>query len=170
MLRYRPFFAIPFKELHQRHQILFHIHIVVELISRIIIGFGSPLPQRQNISTPPLPGLTTCNSINATVSGRSVGPEIVIIEEAEERVNKHGSHKRELFEPDTFVQVMVRSRRLVPVPIKLPRDLNKTRLGFVHGEEHGIEGIFGCLDLDAVLFMRLPVLRTEQEGVSTDRD
>jgi len=41
---------------------------------------------------------------------------------------------------------------VVPVSIKLPRNLNKTRLGFVHGEEHGIEGIFGCLDLHAVFF------------------
>jgi len=80
-------------------------------------------------------------------------------------VNGHGSHERKLLEPCAFVEVMVCGRRLIPISIKLPGNLNKPRLRFVHGEKHGIEGIFGRLDLDAVLFVRSPVLQAEQ-GVS----
>ena len=32
MLPYRPFSPIAFKELHQRHEIIFHVHIIIELI------------------------------------------------------------------------------------------------------------------------------------------
>ena len=86
MLHYRPFSPIAFKELHQWHEIFFHVHIIIELIPIcIVIRSRSSLPQRQDISTPRSPGPTTRNSIDATVSGRSVDLEVVIIKEAEER-------------------------------------------------------------------------------------
>ena len=59
-----------------------------------------------------------------------------------------------VLEPYVCVE-LVELARIVLVPgIQHPRDLNETRLGFVHGEEDGIEGVgTSSLDLEAVLFM-----------------
>ena len=52
----------------------------------------------------------------------------------------------------------------VEIP-RYPRDLNETRLGFIHGKEDGIEGIgTGRLDLEAVLFVWSPVLQAKRGG------
>lgn len=86
-------------------------------------------------------------------------------------MNGQGSHETVCFlEPYAFVEFVVRGPRPLLFSIELPRNLNKTRLGFVHGEEDSIEGVTGCLDLDAILFVRSPVLRAKQGGVSTKRD
>jgi hypothetical protein len=55
-----------------------------------------------------------------------------------------------VLEPYVCVKVM---ELFVPA-VQLPRDLNETRLGFIHREEDGIEGVGTCcLDLLAVLFV-----------------
>ena len=46
---------------------------------------------------------------------------------------------------------------------QLPRNLNETRFGFIHSEKDGIEGVgTSRLDLEAVLFVRSPVLQAKQ--------
>ena len=47
---------------------------------------------------------------------------------------------------------------------EVPRDLDETRLCFTFGEEDGIESVSGCLDFEAVLFVRFPVLQSKQAG------
>ena len=65
-----------------------------------------------------------------------------------------------VLEPYVCVELLVLGRIVLVPANQLPRNLNKTRLGFIHGEEDGIEGVgTSRLDLEAVLFVRSPVLR-----------
>ena len=76
-----------------------------------------------------------------------------------------------VLEPYIRVEHVVLGLRIVLVVLyHLPRNLNKTGLGFIHGEEDGIECVgTGRLDLEAVLFVRSPVLQAKQrEGFGTD--
>jgi len=100
---------------------------------------------------------------------RSIDPKVVIVQEAEamfkfgpidsQPLNVNGFACRIcLLEPYVFVEFLVWD---LVFGNQLPRNLNETRLGFIHGEEDGIEGVgTSCLDLEAVLFVRSPVLFT----------
>jgi hypothetical protein len=71
-------------------------------------------------------------------------------------VNEQGSHCAEwLLKPYFMVELVI----LGFESFQFPRNLDETRCGFVYGEEDGVKGVgTGCFDLEAVLFVRSPVL------------
>ena len=79
-------------------------------------------------------------------------------------VKVQGSHRLIcVVEPYVCAELMVWGQIVLVPALHLPRNLNETRLGFIHSKEDGVEGIgTSGLDLEAVLFVRSPVLQAKQ--------
>ena len=125
-----------------------------------------------------MPCLASRNIHDATIQRQSIPSKVVVVQEAEAtpqiRPIDSPPVKEQRFhvlicvlEPYVCVEMVVLAYQAILVNAShLPRNLNETWLGLIHGEEDGVEGVrTSRLDLEAVLFVRSPVLQAKPREV-----